>query len=92
MLRQLSSQKRKALMFRDNRPHLLVNRMEFSGLEFGVLKVSGYLRGRPLSVNSLVHIPGVGNCQMSQVRMNSFKVSNNCVCVCVCVFVCVCSD
>ena len=43
--------------------------MEFSGQEHGVLKVSGYVRGKPLSVNSLVHIPGVGNCQMAQVEL-----------------------
>ena len=55
------------MLCRDNRPHLLVDRLEFSGQEQGVLKVSGYMRGKPLSVNSLVHIPGVGNCQMSQV-------------------------
>ncbi|KAL5463486.1 hypothetical protein EMCRGX_G032382 [Ephydatia muelleri] len=67
VLRQLSSQKRKAVLCRDNRPHLLVDRLEFSGQEQGVLKVSGYMRGKPLSVNSLVHIPGVGNCQMSQI-------------------------
>ena len=34
------------------------------------LKITGYLRSRPLSVNGLVHIPGVGDFQMSQVTTN----------------------
>lgn len=29
--------------------------------------VSGYLRGVPLSVNGLIHIPGFGDFQMSQI-------------------------
>lgn len=33
----------------------------------GTLKISGYLRGIPLSVNNLVHIPGLGTYQMSQI-------------------------
>ncbi len=39
--------------------------------ECGTLKVSGYVRGRALSVNQLVHIPGVGDFQMSQVDLLS---------------------
>ena len=35
----------------------------------GTWLVSGYLRGRALSVNSLVHIPGLGDFQMAQVRV-----------------------
>ena len=31
------------------------------------MKVTGYIRGQPLSVNSLVHIPGWGDFQMSQI-------------------------
>lgn len=31
------------------------------------MKVTGYLRGKPLSVNSLVHIPGWGDFQMNQI-------------------------
>lgn len=36
--------------------------------EKGTLKVSGYVRGRALTVNGLVHIPGLGDFQLSQVR------------------------
>ena len=33
----------------------------------GTVKISGYIRGRPLSVNQLVFLPGVGEFQMSQI-------------------------
>lgn len=29
--------------------------------------MTGYVRGQPLSVNSLIHIPGWGDFQMSQI-------------------------
>lgn len=35
--------------------------------EFGTLKVTGFLRGNPLNVNNLVHIPGLGDYQMHQI-------------------------
>jgi len=31
------------------------------------MKVSGYLRGTPLSVNGLLHLPGWGDFQMLQI-------------------------
>lgn len=38
--------------------------------DFGTLKVTGYLQGAtPLSVNSLVHIPGFGDFQMSCIEV-----------------------
>jgi len=33
----------------------------------GTLRVTGYLRGKALSVNGLVHLPGWGDFQMSQI-------------------------
>lgn len=33
----------------------------------GTLKITGYLRGTTLSVNQLIHIPGLGDFQMSQI-------------------------
>ena len=35
--------------------------------KFGTLKVTGFLRGRILNVNNLVHLPGWGDFQMSQI-------------------------
>lgn len=35
------------------------------------MKVSGFLKGQTLSVNSLIHIPGWGNFQMEQLDLTS---------------------
>lgn len=35
------------------------------------MKVSGFLRGQPLSVNSLIHIPGWGDFQMEQIDLTA---------------------
>lgn len=35
------------------------------------MKISGFLRGQPLSVNSIVHIPGWGDFQMEQIDLTS---------------------
>lgn len=35
------------------------------------MKVSGFLRGQTLSVNSLIHIPGWGDFQMEQIDLSS---------------------
>lgn len=35
------------------------------------MKISGFLRGQPLSVNSLIHIPGWGDFQMEQIDLTS---------------------
>lgn len=33
----------------------------------GTLEVTGFLRGVPLNVNGLVHIPGLGDFQMNRI-------------------------
>ncbi|CAN7989115.1 unnamed protein product [Ixodes hexagonus] len=71
LLRQIANQKRRPVSYRDARPHLLAESLEFCREDdqnlVGTLKVSGYLRGQQLSVNSLVHIPGHGDFQMTQI-------------------------
>uniref|UniRef100_A0A8D2ISX2 Pre-rRNA-processing protein TSR1 homolog n=1 Tax=Varanus komodoensis TaxID=61221 RepID=A0A8D2ISX2_VARKO len=71
LLHHLASQKQRHLAFRDRRAHLLADAAEFvpsaENASVGTLKVSGYVRGRQLNVNSLVHIVGHGDFQMSQV-------------------------
>lgn len=78
LLRHLGSQKQRKLGFRSRRSHLLAQCVTFtpndhsegssagpSGL--GTLCVSGYVRGRPLQVDRLVHISGYGDFQLSQI-------------------------
>ncbi|XP_063167634.1 pre-rRNA-processing protein TSR1 homolog [Candoia aspera] len=71
LLQHLASQKHQHLAFRDRRAHLLGEAAEFvpspDSTLVGTLKVSGYVRGRSLDVNTLVHIVGHGDFQMSQV-------------------------
>ncbi|XP_015927815.2 pre-rRNA-processing protein TSR1 homolog [Parasteatoda tepidariorum] len=71
LLRQIGSQKQRPITFRDARFHMLAEDAELINVDMvsgkGTLKVSGYIRGQPLNVNSLVHIPGWGTFQMSQV-------------------------
>jgi len=71
ILRQLANQKQKRIFYRERRPYLLADHMENVGEaneeNKGTVKISGYIRGRPLSVNQLVFLPGVGEFQMSQI-------------------------
>lgn len=65
MLRRIGGQKRNEVHNKNSRAHLYSEKTEFEG--DSTLKVTGYLRGIPLSVNGLVHIPGLGTFQMSQI-------------------------
>ena len=71
VLRRIGSRKQKAVSYRNRRAHLLAEEMKFKcnvdSTELGTLMVSGYLREVPLSVNGLIHIPGFGDFQMSQI-------------------------
>ncbi|CAN9510902.1 unnamed protein product [Ophioblennius macclurei] len=78
LLRHLGAQRQRKLGFRSRRSHLLAQQVAFtpnSPLEgapggstgLGTLRVSGYVRGRPLRVDRLVHISGHGDFQLSQI-------------------------
>nr|XP_034305937.1 pre-rRNA-processing protein TSR1 homolog isoform X2 [Crassostrea gigas] len=71
VMRNITNQKIKPVHYRDNRPHLIAEEIQFE-LEneeapCGTLKVTGYLRGRNMLVNGLVHILGWGDFQMTQI-------------------------
>uniref|UniRef100_A0A8D8XGS9 Pre-rRNA-processing protein TSR1 homolog n=1 Tax=Cacopsylla melanoneura TaxID=428564 RepID=A0A8D8XGS9_9HEMI len=74
ILRKIGNQKQRKVVFRDRRPHLLAEKVDFIYKENdntkGVLKVTGYLRGQSLNVNALVHIPGWGDFQMKQIDIS----------------------
>lgn len=70
LLRKIGNQKKKPVSCRDRRAHLYAEHVEAVPESEGclvTLKVTGYLRGMGLSVNELVHIPGLGDFQMSQI-------------------------
>ncbi|XP_029634868.1 pre-rRNA-processing protein TSR1 homolog [Octopus sinensis] len=71
VLRQIANHKLRSIKYRENRPHLLAESVVYelnSELEdAGTLKLTGFLRGRSLNVNHLVHLPGWGDFQMLQI-------------------------
>ncbi|KAL2765572.1 pre-rRNA-processing protein TSR1-like protein, partial [Daubentonia madagascariensis] len=71
LFRQLANQKRRHLAFRDRRAYLFAHAADFVPNEennsVGTLKISGYVRGQTLNVNSLLHIIGHGDFQMKQI-------------------------
>lgn len=73
LFRRIGGQKQKTLHNRDKRPHLFAEQLQFEAAndgtngDFGTLKVTGYLRGTSLDVNQLVHLPGLGDFQMSRI-------------------------
>ncbi|XP_019505953.1 PREDICTED: pre-rRNA-processing protein TSR1 homolog isoform X3 [Hipposideros armiger] len=71
LLRQLANQKQRHLAFRDRRAYFFASAADFVPNEennlVGTLKISGYVRGQTLNVNSLLHIIGHGDFQMKQI-------------------------
>ncbi|KAH9490307.1 ribosome biogenesis protein tsr1 [Bulinus truncatus] len=69
----------KEVHFRDTRPYLLAEEIQFEPSNnevededteeetLGTLKLTGYLRGQSLDVNKLIHLPGWGDFQMIQI-------------------------
>jgi hypothetical protein len=89
-LRQLANVKLSLPAGREQRAHLFVDaahaeQPDESGC--ATLHVGGYVRGRALSVNQLVHISGVGTFQIAQVRARA----RVCPCALACVLACVCA-
>ncbi|CAH3023579.1 unnamed protein product [Porites evermanni] len=72
-LRLMSNQHQRMIHFRDIRPHILAESVTYepnstvTDVPRGTLKVCGFVRGQNLSVNRLVHLPGYGDFQMSQI-------------------------
>lgn len=70
VLRRAGSQKQKNVFYRSKRSYLIAEKLKYSSQDaegFGTLEVTGYLRGKPLSVNGLVHLPGFGDFQMARI-------------------------
>eukprot|EP01029_Cantina_marsupialis_P028652 TRINITY_DN777829_c0_g1_i1.p1 TRINITY_DN777829_c0_g1~~TRINITY_DN777829_c0_g1_i1.p1 ORF type:complete len:865 (-),score=217.34 TRINITY_DN777829_c0_g1_i1:203-2674(-) len=65
LLRAVLSCSLKPIGWRDNRSYMLAHEMELNASE---VRISGYLRGRPLDVNQLVHVPGCGSFQLSHIE------------------------
>ncbi|KOX72945.1 Pre-rRNA-processing protein TSR1 like protein [Melipona quadrifasciata] len=71
VLWRVGTQKQRSVSYKNKRAHLLAEEIKFkcneNSTDVGTLMISGYLRNVPLSVNGLIHIPGFGDFQMSQI-------------------------
>jgi len=66
--RTLMEMKLKRIAWREERSYMLG--LKVARHENGNLVVSGYLRGRPLDVHQLIHIPGYGNFRNLQIDLS----------------------
>lgn len=73
LFRRIGTQKKNTLHNKNNRPHLIAESFEYVenavDPSAGTLKVTGHLRGIGLDVNNLIHIPNLGDFQMSQIDL-----------------------
>ncbi|XP_028402867.1 pre-rRNA-processing protein TSR1 homolog [Dendronephthya gigantea] len=71
LLRLIAHHHHKTVVYKGTRAHISAHNVQYQTSEnnqdHGTLKVSGYVKGRSLSANQLVHIPGFGNFQMTQI-------------------------
>ncbi|KAJ2083901.1 ribosome biogenesis protein tsr1 [Coemansia sp. RSA 988] len=71
ILRMLTSQVPKGIKWRDSRPYLMAESVQFEPSmddpQVGRLALTGYLRGANISANRLVHIPNFGDFQIEQI-------------------------
>lgn len=73
LFRRIGTQKKNTLHNKNNRPHLIAESFEYVenavDPNAGTLKVTGHLRGIGLDANNLIHIPNLGDFQMSQIDL-----------------------
>ncbi|KNC45900.1 ribosome biogenesis protein tsr1 [Thecamonas trahens ATCC 50062] len=65
-LQLLSKSKLRRIQWRDARPYLMAEAVAYDDAS-RKLRISGYLRGSPLSPNQLVHLPGKGTYRISAI-------------------------
>ncbi|KAJ1926836.1 ribosome biogenesis protein tsr1 [Tieghemiomyces parasiticus] len=71
LVRSLASQHPRTVHWREWRPYLMVDQLEYqpesADGQTGALRVTGFLRGNALSADRLVHLPNHGDFQVRQV-------------------------
>ncbi|KAI8326310.1 DUF663-domain-containing protein [Martensiomyces pterosporus] len=71
ILRMITSQVPKSIKWREVRPYMLADQVEFEPSaedpQVGRLAITGYIRGAGLSANRLIHIPNYGDFQVDQI-------------------------
>lgn len=73
IFRRIGTQKKNKLYNKENRPHLFAENVAYvenaSNANAGTLQITGHVRGIALDVNGLVHIPNLGDFQISQIDL-----------------------
>jgi len=71
VLWELSNFKQSKLSFRAHRSYMITSDVDFEQTSdtAGTLQVTGYLRGRGLSADQLVHLPGLGHYKISKIEL-----------------------
>ncbi|SCU77858.1 LAMI_0A02586g1_1 [Lachancea mirantina] len=69
-LRTLCQKYPRSITWRDNRGYLVADKLNFteSGSEIGSLTIEGTVRGSGFNANRLVHLPGLGDFQVSCIE------------------------
>jgi len=71
LVRMLGSQKRRSNMMRERRGNMMAESVKFvPGVDHdsGSLELTGFVRGQDISVNRLIHIPGLGDFQLEKIE------------------------
>lgn len=73
IFRRIGTQKKNKLNNKENRPHLLAENIAYvenaSNTNAGTFQITGHVRGIDLDVNGLIHIPNLGDFQISQIDL-----------------------
>jgi len=71
MMRYLGTQKQRYNVLRERRGNLIAESVKYvpgEDLSSGFLELTGFVRGNNLSVNRLVHVPGLGDFQLDRIE------------------------
>jgi len=71
LVRLLGSRKRRSNMLRERRGHVMAESVKYlpgETSDTGTLELTGFVRGQDISVNRLIHIPGLGDFQLEKIE------------------------
>jgi len=70
LVRALGTQKRRYNVMRERRGHLMAESVKYIPAEdgSGSLQLTGFVRGKEICINRLVHVPGLGDFQLSKIE------------------------
>jgi len=73
IFRALTTISRRQIFWREIRSYVVAEKSEYipdsENASTGTLKLTGYIRGKPVDVNQLVHVPGSGSFQLRQIDL-----------------------